>query len=99
MKYIPYFTLVIFSILIIHPLHTCRNTCKHFVGNCPEHIGKDGYRKMISENLNAVAFFAINVSNINHTNIHTDIAHIRSTLSVHQAIGVSIAQVTVQPSA
>ena len=52
---------------------------------------------MISENLHAVAYLAINVSFIYHTFFHTDIALIRSTLSVHQALGVAIAQVTVQP--
>ncbi len=60
------------SILIIYPLHPRRNAGQYFVRNCIECIGEDGYREMVAEDFYAVALFAVDVRNVNHTNIHTD---------------------------
>ena len=51
---------------------------------------------MITENLHSIPFLAVNVRNINHANVHTDVTHIGRTLAIHQAIGVPVAKMTVQ---
>ena len=51
---------------------------------------------MITEYLNFISFLTIYIRHIYHTHIHTDISHIRSFLSVHQTIGMTIAQMAVQ---
>ena len=52
---------------------------------------------MIAENLYGIPFLTVNVRNVNHANVHTDVTHIGRTLAIHQTIGVAVAKMTVQP--
>ena len=40
---------------------------------------------------------ARNVGNVNHANIHANVTHVVSFVSVYQAVTTAIAQVAVQP--
>ena len=82
--------------LVIDPFHPRRNAGKDFVRNRIQLVGENRYRQVVTENNRLVTFAAVDVGHVYHTDVHTDIAHIRRFLSVHQAIGISPSQVAVQ---
>ena len=51
---------------------------------------------MVTENLDTVAFFAVDARDVDHGHIHADVADIRCLLSVYQAIAVAVAEMAVQ---
>lgn len=82
--------------LEINPFHTGADAGENFVWDCSQKIAQHGYRKVLSEDFHRISFLAVNVCNVNHTDIHTDIAHVRCFLSVYQTISVSATQFAVQ---
>ena len=51
---------------------------------------------MRTEDLYAVALVAVNVGDINHAYVHADVAHVRSLLTIHDAVSQSIAEASVE---
>ena len=75
--------------LIIYPFHPCRYTGKNFIRNRIQLVGENRYRQVVTKNNRLVAFAAVDVGNVYHTDIHTDIAYISRFLPIHQAVGIS----------
>jgi len=84
------------SVLIVHSLYTVGNACQNLIRNGIENIRQDSDWKLIAENDGFIAFLAVDVCDINHAHIHTDVSHVGCLLSVDQAIAMSVAQMTVQ---
>ena len=82
--------------LIIYPFHPCRYTGKNFIRNRIQLVRENRYRQVVTENNHLVAFAAVDVGNVYHTDIHTDIAYISRFLPIHQAVGISTSQMAVQ---
>ena len=78
----------------IYFFDTTTDGCQHLIRNglqyLTEHIG----RQVLAKNFHAVALLTGNISNINHGDIHTNIAHIGSLLTIDKTIACSTSKMT-----
>ena len=51
---------------------------------------------MLAEDFYRISFLARDVGHVYHSHIHTDVAHIICLLTVHQTVGMTVAQTAVQ---
>ena len=84
------------SILIVDALHTVGDAGEYLVGDGVDGVAEHGDGQMLAENLDAVALGTVDVGDVNHADIHTDIAHILGALAVDEAVAVAIAEMAVQ---
>ena len=77
-------------------LHTGGDAGENFVGDGAHGIAEDGDGQVVAKDGDAVAHLARDVGDVNHADIHADIAHVVSSLAVDQAVAVAVAQVAAQ---
>ena len=80
----------------IDSLDAGRNARHYLVGNRVEPLGKLRDGQMRAENLHTVAHVTVDIRNVNHADIHTDISHIGSRVPVYQTISISVTQMPIQ---
>ena len=61
-----------FLVLIVDTLHAGADGGQNLVGDGVEGIAEDGYRKVVAEDLNTIAFFTVNASDVDHCYVHAD---------------------------
>ena len=84
------------TFLHIDVLDTIRNACKHFVGNGSDGIAEHCNGQVVTKDDGMVAHTAVDVGHINHADVHADVPHVVSPLSVHQAVALAVAQTAIQ---
>ena len=77
-------------VVIIHPLHAVTNARKYLIRNGLKYVRQHCDGQMLTEYLNSVSFFTVNTRRINQCYIHTNIAHIGSTLPIDQTIAMPV---------
>ena len=77
-------------------LHAGGDAGENFVGNRAHSIAEDGDGQVVAKDGDTVTHAAGDVGYVNHADIHTDIAHVVSSLAVDQAVAVAVAQVAAQ---
>ena len=82
-------------ILEVNSLHTIADSRQHLVWNRVKCIAQNSDRKVVAEDLDTVAFLAVDASNVNHRYVHTDVADVLSLLTIHQTVAVAVAQMAV----
>ena len=82
-------------ILEVNSLHTIADSRQYLIWNCVKRIAKNGDRKVVAEDLDTVAFFTIDTSNVNHRYVHTDVTDVLCLLIIYQTITVAVAQMAV----
>ena len=83
-------------VLIIDSLYTVADASKHLIRYCVDSIRQHCNWQFLAKENNLIALFAVDISNVNHRNIHADIAHILGFLAVDKAIAVAVAEMSVQ---
>ena len=84
------------SIAVIYSFYSFRYRCQHLVWYRLKPLGNCGYRQIGAEDFNAVSLVAVDICDINHTDIHTDIAYIGRFLPVDNAVSPAVAEPAVQ---
>ena len=79
------------SFLIIDALYAIANARQYLVRYRFESITQDRDRQMWAENFHTIALLAENVGNVDHTNVHTNIAYVIGLPAIDQAVGTPIA--------
>ena len=79
-------------LLKIHSLHAIRHGCKNFVRNRADLFADDADGQLLTENFDAVALVAVDSRDIDHRDIHANIAHVVGALSIHDAVASTVAQ-------
>ena len=82
-------------ILEVNSLHTIADSRQYLIWNRVKRIAENGDREVVAEDLDTVAFLAIDASNVNHRYIHTDVADVLCLLTIHQTVAVAVAQMAV----
>ena len=77
-------------------LDTIADSREDLVRNGVEDIRKDGSWQVLAEDFYLVALVAVDASDVNHGDIHADIANIGSLLTINQAVAGTTAEVAVQ---
>ena len=67
-----------------------------FVGDGADGVGEDGGGEVGAEDDGLVALAAVDVGDVDHADVHADIAHIRRLLTIHQAVAIAAAEMTVE---
>lgn len=80
--------------LKIHSFHAIRHRRKNFVGNRADLFADDADGQLLTENFDAVALVAVDSRDIDHRDIHTNIAHVVGALSVHDAVAATVAKLS-----
>ena len=70
-------------VLEIDSLHASADSGQNLVGDGVEGIAEDGHRKVVAEDLNTVAFFTVNASDVDHRYVHADITDVFCLLTVY----------------
>ena len=83
-------------VLIIDSLYAVADASKHLIRYCVDSIRQHCNWQFLAKENNLIALFAVDISNVNHRNIHADIAHILGFLAVDKAIAVAVAEMSVQ---
>ena len=89
------FTFLPLSVLEVNSLHAVAYASQYLVRYSVEHVGQYRYRQVVAKYLHAIAFLAVYSRYVNHSYIHTDIAHVFSLLAIYQAVAMAIAEMTV----
>lgn len=82
--------------LYIHPLYSCADSRKHLVWYGAKGIAEFGYREVVAEDFDRVAFLAFYVGHINHADIHADVAYVFGRLAIDEAMAVAVAEVAIE---
>ena len=69
---------------------------ENFVGDGVDDVAEDSDRQVLAKDLHLITLLTRDVGDIDHRYIHTEITHILSFLTMHQAVAMTIAKVTVQ---
>lgn len=69
---------------------------EHFVRDGAEFVGEDGDGQVLSEDFDGVALLAGDVGDVDHSDVHADVAHIVGRLAVDQTVAAAVAQVPVE---
>ena len=80
----------------IDTFDTVGDSREDFVGDGVDDVAEDGDGQVFAKDLHLITLLTRDVGDIDHRYIHTDIAHILSFLTMHQAVAMTIAKVTVQ---
>ena len=88
---------ILLLILEINALYSVADACKHLVRYGVEDIRQHRYGKIVAENLYAISLVAINIRNVYHGYVHTDVAYILSLLPIDKTVAVTVAQMAVEP--
>ena len=80
----------------VDTLDTVGDSREDFVGDGVDDVAEDGDRQVFAKDLHLITLQTRDVGDINHRHIHTDIAHVLCLLAMHQAVAMTIAEVTVQ---
>ena len=83
-------------IRVVNALDTRGNSRHHLVGNGVEPLSQLTYRQVRAKNLHSVAYLAVNVGDVNHADVHTDVSNVGSGLPVYQTIALAVAQMPIQ---
>ena len=78
-------------LLKVNAFYTCANRGKHFVGDGVEYVWENRYGQVIAKDFYLVALFAWNVGDINHANIHANVANVGCFVSINQTVASTIA--------
>ena len=81
-------------LLKIHSLHAIRHRRKNFVGNCAHLLADDADGQLLTENFDAVALVAVDSRDVDHRDIHANITHVVGSLSVHDAVAATVAELS-----
>ena len=86
---------LILSVLEVNSFYTVADRGKDLVWNGIKYIAEHSDRQVVTENLDTVAFFTIDTSNVNHRYVHTDVTDVLCLLIIYQTITVAVAQMAV----
>ena len=82
-------------ILEIDFLDATADTGQYLIGNRVKDIGENGDRQVLTKDFHTIALMARYVGNINHGNVHADIAYVWCFLSVYQTVAGAASQMAV----
>lgn len=82
--------------LDVDALNTSADAGENLVRDSAKGVGEDGDREVVAEYFCHVALFAVNVGDVYHADIHTDIAYVFSLLAVDETVAVAVAKMTVE---
>lgn len=82
--------------LDVDALNTGTDAGENLVRDGAEGIGEDGDGEVVAEDFRHVALFAVNISDVYHADIHTDIAYVFCFLAVDETVAVAVAEMTVE---
>ena len=82
--------------MIVNFLDTRADGSQNFVWNCLQGITQHGDGQMVAKDFHHVTFLTGNARNVYHCHIHTDIANVRSPLTIDKAIAGTTPQMTIQ---
>ena len=83
-------------ILKVDTLDTVGDGREDFVGDGIDDVTEDSNGQMFAKDLHLITLQTRDVGDVDHRHIHTDIAHVLCLLTMHQAIAMTVAQMTVQ---
>ena len=83
-------------LLDVDALDAVADTREDFVGDGVEGIAENGDWELVAKDDHLVALFAVDTCDVNHANIHADVADIWGFLSIDQAVAMTVAQMTVE---
>ena len=84
------------SFLIIDALYAIANARQYLVRYRFEGITQDRDGQMWAKNFHTIALLAGNVGDVDHTNVHTNIAYVIGLAPIDQAVGMPITQMAIQ---
>ena len=76
---------------IIDPFHPRRNRSDDFVCNCTEFVSHFGDRQLFAKDDGGVALFGSDVGEVNHRDVHADIADDGSAFAVYKYFAYAVA--------
>ena len=85
------------SILEIDAFHPVAHAGEDFVRDSPQSVTQHRHGQVVSKDDGRISFVTIDVGDINHAHIHTDITYVRSLFAIHQAIASPVSQAAVEP--
>ena len=87
---------VIFSLLKVNTLDALADGGEDLVGDGVEAVAQLGDGQVLAEDFDGVALAAVDVGDVDHADVHADIAHVGRPLAVDEAVGVAATQVAVE---
>ena len=82
--------------LIVNSFHALGNACQYFVWYCVAGFCYSFYWIVFVEQNSGVVFFAVNICQVYHAHIHTDVAYDRSSFAVDIEAGFAVAEFSLQ---
>ena len=79
------------SLLVVHALYAVGDGGEDLVGDGLQQVAEDGDGQVGTEDLDGVAFVAVDVGDIDEGHVHADVADVGGVLSIDDAVAVAVA--------